>query len=335
MSEKRDMVVIGASTGGLEALKHFVARLPQDFPAAILIVLHIGSQETSLPQILMKHSALPVRNAIHGEPIEPGVILLAPPDVHLMVNGHHVHFSNGPKENFSRPAIDPLFRSAALSYRSRVIGIILTGNLDDGTVGLQAVKAYGGLTIVQDPRDADAPSMPLSAIEHVDVDYCLPLYGIAETLVKLTAQAAPPEPGDVPGAIPEENRIALTGKTLMDELEKIAEPSTFTCPECHGSLWEIKGTSPRRFRCHTGHGFTARTLAHAQTDMAEEAIWGAIRALHEKEMLLKRLAQTASDTNRMEDAAEHAAAARQAARQAGTLRKMVSDARQATDVHLG
>jgi two-component system chemotaxis response regulator CheB len=202
---------------------------------------------------------------------------------------------------------------------------VLTGNLDDGTVGLQSIKAYGGIAIAQDPAEAEVPSMPLSAMEYVDIDYCLPLDEIAATLVSLvkTPLAREPQPGK-PGLAAIENRFTLEEDPGMAELEKIGKPSEFTCPECHGSLWEIEGVVPQRFRCHTGHAFTARTLQSAQDQLVEEAVWAAVRALHEKQALHKRFAKTAAESMRMEAAAEHEATASQASRHAKTLRKLIS-----------
>jgi two-component system chemotaxis response regulator CheB len=326
--EKRELIVIGVSTGGLAALKLLLAGLPANLQATVLIVMHVGSQESILPQLLGAHSALPVRHARDYEPMEPGVVLIAPPDYHLLVTVTHLRLSRGPKENFSRPAIDPLFRSAALNYRQKVIGVILSGNLDDGTVGLQVIKAYGGIAVVQDPADAEAPDMPRSALENVDIDYCLPLEKIAELLAGLVD--APPEkaPGDsaARNIVPVESRFASMKAAGMEDLEKIGTLSSFTCPECHGSLWEIANARPQRYRCHTGHAFTARTLAFSQNQLAEEAIWGAVRALHEKEALLRRFAQTAVEEKRLEAAAEHAASANQVSRQAQVLLKMIREA---------
>jgi two-component system, chemotaxis family, protein-glutamate methylesterase/glutaminase len=325
MDEKRRLVVIGTSAGGLGALKECVQYLPPDFPAPILVVIHIGAHDSKVAQLLAPYSTLPIRQAKDNDPVEAGTILIAPPDRHLLVEIQRVRLSRGPKENFARPAIDPLFRSAAIAYRRNAIGVLLTGNLHDGTVGLQAIKAYGGTAIVQDPQEAEVPGMPLSALEHGDIDYCLPLKGIVEVLVELvnkpvesTLEVAPPN------WIPVEQLFVLPGEAGMNELEKIAKPSVFTCPECHGSLWEIKSVKPRHFRCNTGHAFSASALGLGQDEMLEEAIWAAVRALHEKEVLLKQSAKSASESNREDAAAEHKAAAEQAARYAKLLRKMMA-----------
>jgi two-component system chemotaxis response regulator CheB len=325
MSAQPKLVVIGASAGGLAALKQIVAGLPDDFPAAVLVTMHIGNHESILPRILSSYSALPVRHAADREPITPGTILIAPSDHHLLVEPGHAVLSHGPKENFSRPAIDPLFRTAAAAYRTAAIGVVLTGNLDDGTVGLQAIKAYGGVAIVQDPEEAEAPSMPLSAIRHVDIDLCLTLDGIVDALVKLAGQPVEPtQEAAVSDLIRAESQFMSNEDEGMDGLNKIAQPSPFTCPECHGSLWEVAGATPQRFRCHTGHAFTAQSLAAVQEQVVEEAIWAAVRALHEKESLLKRFEKKARDDKRLEAAAAHAAAADQVRQHAHALRRMAS-----------
>jgi two-component system chemotaxis response regulator CheB len=327
------IVVIGTSTGGLAALTRILAGLPADFRGTVLIVMHIGRQESMLPELLARHSALPIRHAQDGDAIEPGRILVAPADRHLLIVPGKVRLSHGPKENFSRPAIDPLFRSAALTYRAQVIGMILSGKLDDGTVGLQAIKAYGGIAMVQDPAEAEVASMPLSAVDHVAVDYCLPLDGLAAMLVKLVAQWPDGNRSDVKTqtsatamhseAMQMENEFALSGITDVEMLDKFGKRSSLTCPECHGLLWEVEGT-PQRYRCHTGHAYTERALSQAQDELTEEAIWGAVRALHEKHALMRRFAEQALAVNRMEAATEYQAAADLAARQSEALRKLVS-----------
>jgi two-component system chemotaxis response regulator CheB len=323
MNERRPIVVVGTSIGGLRALKHLAARLPANFPTAILVVMQTCAQESVLPRALSPYCGLSVRYAIDGEEIQSGRILIGPPDYHLMVDSGCVRLWHGPKENLSRPAADPLFRSAALAYGSKVIGVVLTGNLDDGTIGLQAIKACGGVTIVQDPAEAEAPGMPLSAIEHVDVDYCLPLDRIVDVLGELVEEPvgsddeAPP-----PASAQAENRFSSTAGAGVEEPQKTGELSPFTCPECHGSLWEIAGPRPLRFQCHIGHRYTARALALAQNQLAEEATWAAIRALDEKEALLTRLASMEAESNPAR--AEHQAVAAQASGHAAALRKMIS-----------
>lgn len=320
--------MIGTSTGGLDALKRLLAPLPEDLPAAILVVMHTGPHESVLPKLLQPVCRMPVRHAPSRTPIKAGEILIAPSNHHLVVEQDSVGLSSGAKENYARPAIDPLFRSAAIFQRERVIGIIMTGELDDGTVGLQAVKAYGGIAIVQDPTQAVAASMPASAIEHVDVDYCLPIDAIAARLTELVAQPVRshqlPHPPSALASLAEfENRSTLRGLP-PEESKAFGNPSMLTCPECSGSLLEFSAPGPLRFRCHTGHAYTAQALAMGQDRSIEEALWSAVRALHEREILMRRSAQNAMNNQRESAAKEHLAAASKAARDARIPRQTLT-----------
>ncbi|MDZ5634064.1 chemotaxis protein CheB [Janthinobacterium sp. GMG1] len=323
------LIVMGASVGGVSALSTIFSALSANLPAAILVVMHVGARNSVLPEILGKTSALPVRFAEEREPVRAGRILLAPPDRHMLVANlagqATVELTRGPKENHTRPAIDPLFRSAAAAFGPKVVGVILSGYLDDGTAGLQAIKACGGKALVQEPQDAVAPSMPQSAIDHAEVDWRLPCAEIGPALLALAsdtpapASAAQPLP-PAPSWIAVENRFAR-GVGNMEQLEKIATPSTFTCPECQGTLWELHAQQPQRFRCHTGHSFTARMLGELQHDKAENAMWAAVRALQEKEKLYLNLAAKAQAWLHPSTASEYAAKARQAGEQADMLKR--------------
>lgn len=326
------LVVIGASTGGVEALSRLVAALPPRFPAAVLIVMHIGAHESILPALLARNSALPVRAAAHGDVIEAGRVLVAPPDFHLTLRRHagacRVVLARTAKENYTRPAIDPLFRSAAALYGRRAIGVILTGALDDGTAGLAAIKACGGGAIVQDPAEALAPDMPLSAIENVAVDYVVRLDDIAATLLRLIeanahAGGAMPETNDIPQWVTLENRFAVEGVEMVG-LDALAKLSTFTCPECNGTLWELNDQRPRRFRCHTGHAYTERNLLAYQSELVENSVWYAVRALQEKHMLLSRMADEALLKDQTAIATEYRAEADKAQRGAEVLRHLIA-----------
>ena len=218
-----------------------------------------------------------------------------------------------------------MFRSAAVAYRRNVIGVVLTGNLDDGTVGLQAVKAYGGTAVVQDPDDAQAPSMPLSASRYVDTDYCVPLADIAPTLARLAGQPGrKDETMREDKAIEVENLAALSGRNLEEELDGIGTRSTQTCPDCGWTIWTIADSSPLRFRCHTGHAYTAQSMLHAQDAFSEHALWAAVRALHERHTLLKRLADGAKEHGFDKQAEEYEASAKTAAEHAEVLRQMIT-----------
>ncbi|MDB6088021.1 MAG: protein-glutamate methylesterase (protein methylesterase)-like protein [Gammaproteobacteria bacterium] len=213
----RDIVVIGASLGGVEALKQVVSNFPPELAAFVAIVLHIGANTSLMPELLSAAGPHRVEHAKNGDNIRPGRLVVAPPDHHLLFRDERLQLSRGPKENHTRPAIDPMFRSAALEHGPRVIGVVLTGNLDDGTAGLQAIKQARGLAVVQDPQTAEAPSMPLSAMEYVDVDYCVPLKRIGTVLSELIGQAAPASIVTLPEL--EMEQVSLEGKAnMMQEL---------------------------------------------------------------------------------------------------------------------
>lgn len=249
--------MIGASVGGVAALLELAARLPQTIDAVIGIVLHVGSRYSILPQLLESRGALPAVHPQHGQPLVPGTIYVAPPDHHMTFTADRVLLGRGARENHARPAIDPLFRSAALAWCDRAIGVVLTGDLDDGTAGLAAIKQCGGTAIVQDPATAVEPSMPASALRNVAVDFTLPVAEIATTLVQLvgrTAAESAPAPAPPAGLLREQ--ALYEGKHVMENLWAVGQSSGLTCPDCGGGLWEIKESKPLRYRCHTGHAFT-------------------------------------------------------------------------------
>jgi two-component system, chemotaxis family, protein-glutamate methylesterase/glutaminase len=323
----RHLVVVGASAGGVAALRQLSAALPAEFGAPVLIVLHIGAHESLLPDLIAADCALDVARAVDGEALRPGTIRIAPPDLHLTVEDGVVRLTRGPKENFARPAIDPLFRSAALDFDSRVIGVILTGMLDDGTAGLQAIKSAGGVAIVQDPADAVEPSMPASALRHVDVDHCVPLVRMPPLLVRLVASHAKPGIADMTEArhrLSHEQALSEGTGDCFEHLRAIADPSPLTCPECHGGLWQLRNSSPARYRCHTGHGYTARTLNAAADEETGNALWSALRALHERTAVLDQLAAASRSEGRADEAGEFDRTAQAARGQAQALRELLS-----------
>jgi two-component system chemotaxis response regulator CheB len=298
----RDIICIGASAGGVEAVRRLVSDVPADLPAAVFVVIHRGDRGPNLlPKLLGAVSRLRVVEAEEGQGIERGTVYVAPGDRHLLVGRDHVHVRRGPHENRTRPAIDPLFRSAAVHCSGRVIGVVLSGTLDDGTSGLMAIKRCGGLAVVQDPRDAVYPDMPQSALRHVEVDHVAPVAAMGELLAGLAAQPRPPavEP-------PEKLRMEamIPALEIGDTFGVFGPPSPFTCPECHGSLVEIVDDGFIRFRCHTGHAFTADALHEAQAESFERAIYDAMRSQEEQAMLARRIAQDAQDRGYVGGAAD-------------------------------
>jgi two-component system, chemotaxis family, protein-glutamate methylesterase/glutaminase len=296
MMSSRHLVVIGASAGGIEALRELVSKLPADFPAPVAVVLHTSPHSPGvLHEILARAGPLAGISPRTGERLEPGRIYVAPPDHHLLVEPGRLRLTKGPRENRFRPAIDPLFRSAAQVYGPRAIGVVLTGNLDDGTAGLWAIKQLGGIAIAQDPADAMFPAMPHNAIRHVRVDHVVPLHELPRLLVELTA-APPPDaaPGPPPSHLDVEVRIAAEDDPIQAGVEKMGHPSTFTCPECHGVLLELKEAGRIRFRCHTGHAYSAESLLADVSDGIERALWNTIRSMQEAALLLRQLGEHAN-----------------------------------------
>jgi two-component system chemotaxis response regulator CheB len=290
-----DIVVIGASAGGVEAISTLVAELPRDLRAVVLVVLHVARGRSVLPEILTRIGSLPASHPRDGERLQYGRIYVAPPDHHLIVYRDTARVVHGPTENGVRPAVDPLFRSAARAYGSRVVGIILTGSLDDGTAGLAAVKEAGGIAIVQDPDEAFAPSMPRSALDFVPVDHVLPLREIS-TMVKNLARetAAPSSNAQGPHLRAMEPDLGKP-RIALDESDRPGRVSVFSCPECHGTLWEVDQEGILRFRCRVGHVYSPESMLAAQTDSVDRALWAALRSLEERAALTRKLAERARD----------------------------------------
>jgi two-component system chemotaxis response regulator CheB len=304
---RKDIVVVGASAGGMEALQKLVGRLPAGLPASVFIVWHLSpGLKSILPSILSKSGPLPAAHPQDGDRIEQGRIYVAPNDHHMLLEKGYVRVTKGPKENRFRPAIDPLFRSAAYVYGPRVIGVVLTGALDDGTAGLWTIKLRGGTAIVQEPADAMIRSMPLNALEHTAADYQLPAAEIGALLGQLVLEHAD---GEAPVSEEEsektrrEIRIAEGANAMEENVMEFGELSPFTCPECRGVLTLLKEGRIVRFRCHTGHAFSASTLLHETSEIVEAKLWDGVRALDEIVMLLNGLGESlarAGDTRSAE-----------------------------------
>jgi two-component system, chemotaxis family, protein-glutamate methylesterase/glutaminase len=293
----RDIVVVGASAGGVEALRTLARSLPKDFPAAMFVVVHIPTDSPShLPRILERSGPLPATHATDGEPIVPGRIYVAPPNHHLLLKRGTAWVIYGPKENGHRPSIDPLFRTAARAYGSRVIGVVLSGNLNDGSHGLRVVKHYGGTAVVQDPDDALYAGMPAAAIEHADVDHVFPIAAIGDLLTRLVRESISEDmsvrrPDEVESERP--GKRAAEGEHVNASLG--GEPSVYTCPECHGNLWEIREGTLSRYRCRVGHSFTDDSLIVEKGESLEAALWSALEALEEHASLTQRMADRARE----------------------------------------
>ena len=325
----KDIIVIGASAGGLEALRAPAASLPADLAASVFVVLHTSAESPGmLAGILERSGPLPAVTAKNGERIRPGRAYVAPPDHHLIVEPGVVRVTRGPKENRFRPAIDPLFRSAAQTYGPRVVGVILSGYLDDGTAGLWAVKQLGGTAVVQDPADALVDSMPLSALRHVRVDYCLPLAEVAPLLVRLSEEEAEEGAFEVPEETRIEVNIALADQALEAGVLKLGGPSNYACPECHGVLLQLKEENRIRFRCHTGHAYSLESLVAEIDEAIEESLWSAIRSVEEKVLLMSHLAEHVRASEDGPAAEQFVRAAEAAQRRADLVRQAVMDVKE-------
>ena len=275
MTEPRvqDIIVIGASSGGVEALRILAAGLPPDLPAAVFAVLHVGNNPSILPEILARSGPLPALHPRDGAPIVNGNIYVAPPDRHLLIEPGCMRLSPGPKENRSRPAVNPLFRSAAAAYGARVTGVILTGALDDGAAGLAEIKRRGGIAIVQDPKTAFNPSMPANAVAQVDVDHIVPLDGIAPLLSTLASTA----------------RSALETEKPMQEEPLVKTFSGLTCPECRGPLTTERQGRIVEYRCRVGHAYAPLALAQEHQEAVERTLWATLVALEEAADIAERI----------------------------------------------
>ncbi|CAN5656965.1 chemotaxis protein CheB [soil metagenome] len=321
-----NIVVVGASAGGVEALVTLTAQLPADLPAAIFVVLHTPSNTPSrLPEILNRNNSLPTKIAEDGEPIRLGQIYLAPPDNHMVLKANQVQIVHGPRENLWRPAIDPLFRSAAVTHGARAIGVILTGMMDDGAAGLVAVKRCGGCAVVQAPTDAAFPEMPSSALAHVEADYTLPLAEMGAVLDRLVREPAGASPM-VPEELWLENQIVERMTSHLEQASQLGEQVPISCPECGGPLWEMKADDTRRYRCSVGHAYTAQTLLADQTHETESALWYALRTLEERANMLKRMASDEQGRGRQATAKLFQIRADESKTYATQLRKLLQEA---------
>jgi len=258
---KHDVIVIGASAGGLSALKILFRAFKADLPAAIFVVLHVPRERSVLPSILQLETPMPVAHAVDSEEIRAGRVYVAPPDRHLLIESGHVHLSVGPRENRSRPAINPLFRSASLAYGPRVIGVILSGILDDGTAGLWEIKRRGGIAVAQLPDDAEQKQMPKSAIMNVHVDYQVPIREMGALLTSLVGQDAESARSEVETVMPEATRL--------------------TCPDCHGPIQRLRFAKLTEYKCRVGHTYSPENMLAAHEDSEERALWSAIESLEE------------------------------------------------------
>lgn len=286
----RNIIVIGTSAGGLEALDELIGELPSDLPASIFIVQHMAPENTAeaLLHRLNRHKAFHPKLASDGETFKSGRLYIAPPDYHLLIRKKTLLVTKGARENRYRPAIDPLFRSAAVAHGGHVIGVVLTGMLDDGTAGLIAIKKCGGVTVVQDPADAAYPDMPRNALSNLKVDHCVALAGMGRLLERLTHDP-PGKRKLIPQDIRTEAEIAERVLSDIGQVNTLGSQVPYNCPNCGGVLWKMAHPDAQRFRCHTGHSFTETALLTSQTEKIEESLWVSLRMLEERRNLLNSM----------------------------------------------
>jgi two-component system chemotaxis response regulator CheB len=294
----RDVMAIGTSAGGVEALLFLAKAFRPNFPAAILITIHLSSHyRSSLDKILTGAGPLPARFAQDGEPAKKGHIYLAPPGCHLLFDGDRLVLGTGARENNARPAIDPMLRSAAICCGGRAVGVVLTGTLGDGASGLWALGQCGGITVVQDPHDAAFPEMPMTALNRARPDHVVPLAQMPALLDSLIQQPVG-ETRPAPERLRFEVEVARNGPSSMSDMDRVGRRSVLSCPDCGGVMWEIDEDDLIRFRCHVGHAYTAELMSLALDDNLRRALASARRAYEERAALLTRMEERAVGNGR-------------------------------------
>jgi two-component system chemotaxis response regulator CheB len=324
VAEPLGLVVVGASAGGVEALREFAAGLPADLPAAVLVVLHLPAGGASaLASILARSGPLPAVSATHGTRLVAGQICTAVPDRHLLIDDSHMVLSRGPTENGHRPAVDALFRTAAMNWRAHTVGVVLSGALDDGTAGLGSIKSRGGIAVVQEPAEALYRGMPENALATVAVDHVLRARDMGGVLMKSFAERANEPTGQA--ALDAVEARAEAGETTVADggVAEITDPSGLTCPDCQGVLFTVQ--PDRRFRCRVGHAWTAIALLEQQDAELEKALWTAVRTLEEKRQLADRMRADAVKRGRDNLAVRYTGHIREADDAAGVLRRLLLD----------
>jgi len=291
MKAPKFIIVVGTSAGGMNALIELVSQLKENMDAALFIVMHLSRTSISdfLVHRLQPHTSLKCEVATEGSPIREGHIYVAAPNQHLLVKKGKILLGRGPEENRWRPSIDVLFRSAAAAYSTRVIGAVLTGSLDDGTTGMLAIKRSGGTCIVQDPNEAEYPDMPLSVLNNMEVDHCIPLHQMGEAIFGITK--SDPEEIAAPQDVIIESEIAERVVVDYTHVRQLGVKSIYACPDCGGGLWDINKQNgrPGRYRCHIGHSYSEKDLVVKQGEILESTLWTALRIMEERRNLLRKM----------------------------------------------
>ncbi|QOZ31195.1 chemotaxis protein CheB [Bradyrhizobium sp. CCBAU 53421] len=319
----RDVLAIGTSAGGFEALRFLAGEFSRDFPASVVVTIHLSSQfRSELDAILTQAGPLPASFAVDGEKLEKSRLYIAPAERHLIVESGHLRLGSGPRENNARPSLDPLFRSAALCCGPRTVGAVLTGTLGDGAAGLSALKQCGGITVVQDPADAAFPEMPTTALARANPDHVVGLKGMPALFEMLARQPAG-QAVPVPDNLEYEVNVASGGRGSMHEMDRIGRRSVLACPDCHGVMWEIDEGELVRYRCHEGHAYSAEVMSLALDDNVRRAFGSALRALDERVALARKLEVQASSGGQTRVAESWAARAREFEAEAKVIRDSI------------
>lgn len=317
---RRDVLVVGGSAGAIEAIQALLRGLPDDLGAAVFVVIHIPEHRGSvLPSILQRSTSLDVQHAYNGAPVRTGQVRVAPPGYHMLLRDGLVILDRGPRENHERPSVDGLFRSAARTFESRVAGVVLSGNSDDGLAGMQAISRAGGIIAVQDPSDAAFPSMPQAVCEHMDVDMAAP----AEALGRMLSRVLPKrrtKHEELSGRISQEAEVSS-----MNPLQSPppGRPSTFSCPDCNGVLWEHQDGKLQRYQCIVGHAYSAEAVMEQKSDELESTLWAALRALEENAGLSERMERRAVERDSLQVARRFAERRWEFERAAARLRELL------------
>jgi len=320
----RNIVAIGTSAGGVEALRCLVSKFPPDLPASVLVTIHLSSEfRSAMDAILTSAGPLPARFAGDGDVVANGQIYIAPPNRHLLLDGNQILLGQGARENNARPAIDPMFRSTAVCCGSSAVGVVLTGTLGDGASGLWALEQCGGVTVVQDPADAAFAEMPETALSRVRPNHVATLEELPALLEHLVRKPAG-KPGPVPERIKYEVEVAKGERGNMQSMDRIAKRSVLACPDCHGVMWEIDEGDLVRYRCHTGHAYTAELMRVALDENLRRALASARRALEERTALAEKLHKEADDSGHCRLARSWARRAQEFREEANVIRDSIS-----------
>jgi two-component system chemotaxis response regulator CheB len=319
----RDILAIGTSAGGFDALRFLAGNFSHDFPASVVVTIHLSNQfRSELDAILTQAGQLPASFAVDGEKLEKSHIYIAPTERHLIIESGRLRLGSGPRENNARPALDPLFRSAALCCGQRCVGAVLTGTLGDGASGLKALKQSGGITVVQDPSDAAYAEMPTTALLRSQPNHVVGLAGMPALFEKLVREPAG-EAKPVASGLQYEVDVASGGLGSMHEMDRIGHRSVLACPDCHGIMWEINEGELVRYRCHVGHAYTAEIMSVALDENLKRAFGSALRALAERIALARKLEAQARESGRTGLAASWASKAHEFEAEANIIRDSV------------